>query len=372
MGKVALPPGKKIAVNLGVDFDAQCIWLGSFNYLTPSFMSRGQFGAEVGVPRLLDLFKRKGITTSFYIPGHTVDTFPEISKKVMDAGHEIGHHGYYHEILPAIKRDTEKRLMDLAFASYKRHFGIRPTGYRAPYWEFSESTLDLVEEAGFLYDSSMMGRDLTPYRIQRWQINWEKGNVAGPASKVLEIPVSWYLDDFPALANIGGVQEGLAIPTSCFVAGAIFSTTLTSGSTVRFTRWPCTRRSSVKPITSWRTRSSLSISCPRKEFGSPLASRLPRHGWMMRMTRERWRCRTFGVCRPLQRTHHLARNPLRPNSPCAVVSLGASQFTPSIALPMLIFDAQCRSGAAEGGYSPSRARRDGKRSNFSSQITNPR
>lgn len=210
MGKVTLPPGKKIAVNLGVDFDAQCIWLGSFNYLTPSFMSRGQFGAEVGVPRLLELFKRKGITTSFYIPGHTVDTFPEISKKVMDAGHEIGHHGYYHEILPAIKKDTEKRLMDLAFASYKKHFGIRPTGYRAPYWEFSESTLDLVEEEGFFYDSSMMARDLTPYRIQRWQVNWEKGNVAGPASKVLEIPISWYLDDFPALANIGGVQEGLA------------------------------------------------------------------------------------------------------------------------------------------------------------------
>ena len=119
---------------------------------------------------MLDLFKRKGITTSFYIPGHTVDTFPEISKKVMDAGHEIGHHGYYHEILPAIKRDTETRLMDLAFASYKKHFGIRPTGYRAPYWEFSESTLDLVEEAGFFYDSSMMARDLTPYRIQRFDL----------------------------------------------------------------------------------------------------------------------------------------------------------------------------------------------------------
>lgn len=61
MGKVTLPPGKKIAVNLGVDFDAQCIWLGSFNYLTPSFMSRGQFGAEVGVPRLLDLFKERAL-----------------------------------------------------------------------------------------------------------------------------------------------------------------------------------------------------------------------------------------------------------------------------------------------------------------------
>jgi hypothetical protein len=116
------------------------------------------------------------------------------------------------------------------------------TGYRAPYWEFSESTLDLVEEAGFFYDSSMMARDLTPYRIQRWQVNWEKASVAGPASKVL--------------------------------------------------------------------RSSLSILCPRKGSGSPLASRSPRHGWTMRMTRERWRYRTFAGSRLPPRTLRLARNPL--------------------------------------------------------------
>ena len=118
-------------------------------------MSRGQFGAEVGVPRLLDLFKRKGITTSFYIPGHTVDTFPEISKKVMDAVTN-GYHGYYHEILPAIKRDTEKRLMDLAFASYKRHFGIRPTGYRAPYWELAKARWT-GQKAGFFTNNEYDG-----------------------------------------------------------------------------------------------------------------------------------------------------------------------------------------------------------------------
>src|ERR1019366_8424913 len=80
MGKVRLPKGKKVAVNLGVDFDAQSLWLGGFNRPSPSFMSRGEFGAAVGTPRLLEFFKRHGITTTFFTPAHTVDTFPEISK----------------------------------------------------------------------------------------------------------------------------------------------------------------------------------------------------------------------------------------------------------------------------------------------------
>ncbi|MBY6059284.1 polysaccharide deacetylase family protein [Leisingera daeponensis] len=209
MGKLNLPAGKKIAVNLGVDFDAQSLWLGGFNRPSPSFMSRGEFGAEVGMPRILDLFKREGIKSTFFTPAHTVDTFPGICKRSVDEGHEIGHHGYYHENPTLIKRETEKRLIDLAFKTYKNQLGVRPVGYRSPYWDYSDNTLDLVEEAGFLYDSSLMARDLVPYRPQRWQVNWEKGNVAGPASKVLEIPVSWYLDDFPALAYTGA-QEGMS------------------------------------------------------------------------------------------------------------------------------------------------------------------
>lgn len=209
MGKLVLPEGKKIAVNLGIDFDAQSLWLGGFNRPSPSFMSRGEFGAEVGMPRILNLFKRENIKSTFFIPAHTIDTFPEICKKTVDAGHEIGHHGYFHENPTKIDRDYEKYLMELAFKSHKDVLGLRPVGYRSPYWDYSDNTLDLVEEAGFLYDSSLMARDLTPYHPQRWQINWEKGNVAGPASKVLEIPVSWYLDDFPALAYTGD-QEGMS------------------------------------------------------------------------------------------------------------------------------------------------------------------
>lgn len=153
MGHLKLPEGRKIAVNLGVDFDAQSLWLGGFNRPSPSFMSRGEFGAEVGTPRLLALFRKHDIRMTFFTPGHTVDTFPAINRKMFDAGHEIARHGYHHENPTPIGRDTERRLIDLAFATYQKHFGTRPAGCRSPYWDYSENTLDLIEEAGFLYDS---------------------------------------------------------------------------------------------------------------------------------------------------------------------------------------------------------------------------
>jgi peptidoglycan-N-acetylglucosamine deacetylase len=208
MGQLKLPEGKRIAVNLGVDFDAQSLWLGAFNMPTPAMMARGEFGAKVGVPRILELFERFGIKSTFFIPGHTVDTFTDACRQVAEHGHELGHHGYYHENPTMIDAETERRLMEMALASFDQQLGVRPRGYRSPYWDYSESTLDLVEELGFSYDSSLMARDLVPYRPQRWQVNWERASVAGPASRVLEIPVNWYLDDFPVFAYVGGVQTG--------------------------------------------------------------------------------------------------------------------------------------------------------------------
>ena len=76
MGRVRMPDRKRIAVNLGADFDAQAIWLGSFNMAIQSLMHRGQFGAKVGLPRLLEVWERYGVMTSVFAPGHSVDTFP--------------------------------------------------------------------------------------------------------------------------------------------------------------------------------------------------------------------------------------------------------------------------------------------------------
>jgi peptidoglycan/xylan/chitin deacetylase (PgdA/CDA1 family) len=209
MGHLQLPEGVKIAVNLGTDFDAQSLWLGAYNRTSLSFMSRGEFGAEVGVPRLLELYGRYDIKTTWFTPGHTVDTFSKQCQKILEAGHEFGHHGYYHEIPPGLTPDTEKRLVDLAFKSFKNKLGIRPTGYRSPYWDYSDATMDIVEEFGFTYDTSLMGRDLVPYHPRRWVVQWEKGNIPGKASKLLEVPVNWYLDDFPPLAYTGTPATGM-------------------------------------------------------------------------------------------------------------------------------------------------------------------
>ncbi|OZC83504.1 xylanase deacetylase [Rhodococcus sp. 06-418-1B] len=208
MGHLQLPAGKKIAVNLGTDFDAQSLWMGGFNKPSPSFMSRGEYGAKVGVPRLLDLYGKYDIKTTWFTPGHTIDTFTRECELIAEQGHEFGHHGYFHENPTLIDAGTEEELVERAFATFDSRLGIRPTGYRSPYWDYSDNTLDIVEKMGFKYDSSLMGRDLEAYRPQRWAVDWENGNKPGKASHVLELPVSWYLDDFPPLACITGIQAG--------------------------------------------------------------------------------------------------------------------------------------------------------------------
>ena len=208
MGHLQLPEGRRIAVNLGTDFDAQSLWLGGFNNPSPSYMSRGEFGAKVGVPRLLELYARFGVKTTWFTPGHTVDTFVAECESIAAAGHEFAHHGYFHENPTLIDAGTEEELFDRAMDTFRTRLGILPTGYRSPYWDYSENTLDIVNSKGMKYDSSLMGRDLQAYRPRRWVIDWENGNTAGRASGAIEIPVSWYLDDFPALACITGVQPG--------------------------------------------------------------------------------------------------------------------------------------------------------------------
>jgi len=207
-GKVRIPAGKKVAVNIGCDFDAQAIWIGSFNLTSPAYMSRGEFGAEVAVPRLLKLFAKHKIKTTWCIPGHTVDTWPEVCKEIRAAGHEIGHHGYVHENPTPLSLEEETKVMEMGLEALAR-IGVKPRGYRSPYWDFSPNTLSILEKYGFDYDSSLMGNDLHPYWPRRVEVHADRGNVFGPSSKMLEIPVSWYLDDFPQVEYMTGRQEGM-------------------------------------------------------------------------------------------------------------------------------------------------------------------
>jgi peptidoglycan/xylan/chitin deacetylase (PgdA/CDA1 family) len=207
-GKVKLPKGKKIAVNIGTDFDAQAIWIGSFNLTSPAYMSRGEFGAEVGAPRLLKLFDKLKIKIDWCIPGHTVDTWPSLCKEIVAAGHEIGHHGYVHENPTPMKLEEETKVMEMGLEALAR-IGVKPKVYRSPYWDFSPNTVSVLEKYGFVADSSLMANDFHPYKIRHVEVNADKANVFGKESSVLEIPVSWYLDDFPPTEYMTGRQEGM-------------------------------------------------------------------------------------------------------------------------------------------------------------------
>lgn len=202
---LTLPEGKRFAISLGPDLDAQSVWLGTFRSRSQSDLSRGEFGAVVGTPRLLDLFSRYGITTTWCIPTHTIQTFREQVDQVLEAGHEVAAHGVWHEYVPKLESSEERRLIELQLAQHYKLLGTRPRGYRSPAIDVTDNTLALLDEYGFDWDSSLQGRDFEPYhpRIVTG-IDLETGNTFGRENRVLEFPVTWYLDDFPEFEPFKG------------------------------------------------------------------------------------------------------------------------------------------------------------------------
>lgn len=205
-----LPDGKRLAVSIAADFDAHSLWMGTFDKTTPGFLSRGEFCAEVGVPRLLELFDRFGITTTWCTPTHTMQTFTRRFESILDAGHEIAAHGCWHEPIPTLEPHDERRLMEITLELHQKYVGKKPRGYRSPAWDFTNETMTILEENGFEWDSSLMGRDFEPYYPRPVTVGWENGNTFGAPSSVLEFPVSWFLDDFPATEFVpgGGLGSG--------------------------------------------------------------------------------------------------------------------------------------------------------------------
>ena len=205
---------REILCAFGVDVDAVAGWLGSYaGEDSPDDISRGMFAGEVGSPRLLNLFKKYNLRTTWFMPGHSAETFPDQMKAVADAGHEIGVHGYSHENPIAMTREQEEAILDKCLDVLTKLSGKRPTGYVAPWWEFSPVTNELLLERGIKYDHSLMHNDFHPYYVRvgdTWtKIDyskhpdaWMKPLVRGKETDLIEIPASWYLDDLPPMMFI--------------------------------------------------------------------------------------------------------------------------------------------------------------------------
>jgi peptidoglycan-N-acetylglucosamine deacetylase len=202
---------KEILCAYGIDIDAVAGWLGSYGGEdSPADISRGLFAGEVGTPRLLKLFDKYDLKTTWFIPGHSIETFPEQTQMVVDAGHEIGMHGYSHENPIAMTPTQERTVMERCVELIEKVCGRRPTGYVAPWWEFSPVTNELLLELGIKYDHSLMHNDFHPYYVRvgdTWTKidysikaeDWMKPLERGEETDLIEIPASWYLDDLPPM-----------------------------------------------------------------------------------------------------------------------------------------------------------------------------
>jgi peptidoglycan/xylan/chitin deacetylase (PgdA/CDA1 family) len=205
---------KNIKVGYGVDVDAVAGWIGSYGGEdSPCDISRGLFAGEVGVPRLLNLFGRFGIKTTWFIPGHSIETFPQQMKRVVDEGHEVGIHGYSHENPLAMTPKQEEKVLLKAIGLLEELSGKRPAGYVAPWWEFSKATTQLLLKHSVKYDHSLMHNDFHCYYVRagdRWYPidygkdpdEWMKPFTYGRETDLIEIPANWYLDDLPPMMFI--------------------------------------------------------------------------------------------------------------------------------------------------------------------------
>lgn len=147
-------------------------------------LSWGQYGARVGVPRIAALLARHGVRASFYVPAVTALIYPEEQQALVAAGHEIGIHGWIHELNSILPYEAERDLMLRASDTLTKITGNRPVGLRTPSWDFSPSTLRIQKEMGLLYDSSLMA-DEDCYELL----------LHGEPSGVIEMPVEWVRDD---------------------------------------------------------------------------------------------------------------------------------------------------------------------------------
>ncbi|MFP6682951.1 MAG: polysaccharide deacetylase [Gammaproteobacteria bacterium] len=181
------PNGAKVAVSISFDIDTEPVWVGFQEVRTPSYMSRGEYGARTGQPRVLKLLEKHNIPATFFIPAMTMELHPEIVPEILKhPEYEIAFHSYVHENPLRLNEEDERRIYKKALDIFEKHVGRKPVGFRSAAWDLTDSTIKIVKEMGFLYETSMMS-DERPYML----------NSYGKETGLIELPVEWILDDWP-------------------------------------------------------------------------------------------------------------------------------------------------------------------------------
>ncbi|KAK7750636.1 hypothetical protein SLS62_007483 [Diatrype stigma] len=212
---------RRLHVTLTVDFDAVSGLLGTGHDPRNNLadLSGGVFSAKVGVRRLLRLFERFSLAdrVSWFMPGHSIESFPEEAKAIAETGCEIGLHGYSHEDCAAMTFAQERDVLKNCIRIVEKLCGRKPVGYRAPLYTARQHTLDLLREYGLLYDASLNAHDSRPYFLpdtprlepivpdysqpaSSWMRPLPQPDPVDPRTSLIEMPGSWYTEDMTPLA----------------------------------------------------------------------------------------------------------------------------------------------------------------------------
>jgi peptidoglycan/xylan/chitin deacetylase (PgdA/CDA1 family) len=186
------PNRSRVAVCLSFDTDTEAPLLRD-GTTSPTSLSAAAYGAEAGTPRILAMLDRHRIPATFFMTAVDAMLHPDMLAAILKSGrHEVGVHGWIHELTTRLPEGEEERLLDRAIEYLTRVTGSKPVGYRAPSWAFSASTLDLLQKKGFLYDSSLQALD-EPYKIM------SRGKNTG----LVELAIDWTLTETPFLGQNG-------------------------------------------------------------------------------------------------------------------------------------------------------------------------
>lgn len=177
------PGGARCAIALSFDSDHETNELREAGE-SIGRLSQGQYGNRQGIPRILSILKKHGVTASFFVPAVTALLYPDEQKRVVAEGHEVGIHGWIHERNSELPREAERELQMRSADVLEKTTGVRPVGIRTPSWDFSPHTLAITKEMGLLYDSSLMA-DVDCYELE----------LEGKPTGVVELPVEWIRDD---------------------------------------------------------------------------------------------------------------------------------------------------------------------------------
>ncbi|HEX7472140.1 MAG TPA: polysaccharide deacetylase [Candidatus Limnocylindrales bacterium] len=156
-------------------------------------MTHQAYGPRTGVPRLLRLLERRAVKATFFVPGFSAERWPDAVRAIRDAGHEIAHHGYLHELSRGASAAEEEARLLRGLEALDRVAGVRPVGYRAPGWTLSRAMPALLARHGFRYDSGLMDAD-HPYRLAV--------EAGADAPTLIELPAQWALDDWEPYAYL--------------------------------------------------------------------------------------------------------------------------------------------------------------------------